>query len=324
MGSGVSVPTNEEEALAAGFTAEQIAEYKEKSADHIAKLAAALTTVVLPEGATVTPFLPGPPNGVTSSSPCVLGEEPIKCKLKAKTYASVDARLFTFELPDPTTALNLPTCACILAQAKPSGSEDVVTRPYTPVSTNSSLGSFDLLVKVYEGGVMSQHMDSLVPGEGEVYFKHIPFNVKIQYPFGKKKLGMLCGGTGVAPMIQALNQLLGTEGDETVVSMLYGSRTADSILAKECLEQWATDQPSRFSVNHVLSHEAAGSAYSGARGFIGRELIEKHMPPPGGDGMIFVCGPPPMYGALCGPRDQTEVSGLLKDMGYSDEEIYKF
>jgi hypothetical protein len=33
-------------------------------------------------------------------------------------------------------------------------------------------------------------------------FKHIPFNVKIQYPFNRAHVGMLVGGTGITPMIQ--------------------------------------------------------------------------------------------------------------------------
>ncbi len=316
MGSGVSFPS-EQEALAAGVTQEQIDEHKKK-------LSAAAKTVGLPEGAVATPFLPGPPTAAVASSPCALGEEPVKCKLVQKTYASLDARLLTFSLPESDKPLNLPTCACILALAKPSDSSDLLVRPYTPVSTNATLGTFDLLVKVYENGKMSQHLDSLTPGEGEIEFKHIPFNVKIQYPFGKAKIGMLCGGTGVAPMIQALHMILGSKEDKTAVSMLYGSRTADTILGKECLEQWAAAAPSRLQVTHVLSHEPGDSAYIGARGFIGRELIEKHMPAPGENGMIFVCGPTPMYEALCGGRDKKEVTGLLKEMGYADEEVYKF
>ena len=135
---------------------------------------------------------------------------------------------------------------------------------------------------------------------------------------------MICGGTGVAPMIQALNMLLGTKGDETVVSMLYGSRTANSILGKECLEQWAKDHSSRFSLTHVLSREPNPNECDYVTGRINRELVEKHLPKPGEGGMIFVCGPPAMYETLCGPRHKKEVSGVLKDMGYSDEEVYKF
>ena len=64
--------------------------------------------------------------------------------------------------------------------------------------------------------------------------------------------------------------------------------------------------------------------YTGIRGFIEKELVKEHMPCPGEGGSIFVCGPKPMYEALCGPRDKKEVTGLLKEMGYADEEVYKF
>jgi ferredoxin-NADP reductase len=62
-------------------------------------------------------------------------------------------------------------------------------------------------------GYMSNHLFGLQVG-AEVNFKHISFNVKIQYPFKDyKTISMVCGGTGIAPMYQALQSLLQTEGD---------------------------------------------------------------------------------------------------------------
>ena len=57
MGSGASVPANEEEALAAGFTAEQIVEYKTNSAE---KLAAAPSMAALPDDGTVRNAIDAP------------------------------------------------------------------------------------------------------------------------------------------------------------------------------------------------------------------------------------------------------------------------
>ena len=44
-----------------------------------------------------------------------------------------------------------------------------------------------------------------------------------------------------------------------------------------------------------------------------------------------VCGPPPLYKAVCGPKGtkddpkaQGELGGLLKDMGYAEEAVFKF
>ena len=70
-----------------------------------------------------------------------------------------------------------------------------LVRPYTPISTNDLKGKFELLVKCYSSG-LAKHMDQLQVGE-TVEFKHIPFNVKTQYPFKKGHIGMIAGGTGI-------------------------------------------------------------------------------------------------------------------------------
>merc|ERR1712137_866823 len=138
---------------------------------------------------------------------------------------------------DKSKPLGLSTCACLLARGGADGEGSPFIRPYTPVSTNTMIGEFELMVKVYRQGNLSKHFDSLKIGE-TVDFKHIDKNVKCQYPFGKKKIGILTGGTGITPMIQAMHAVLGTPEDDTPVVVLYGSQTSDNILAKETLDAW--------------------------------------------------------------------------------------
>jgi cytochrome-b5 reductase len=253
----------------------------------------------------------------------VFGEEWSAAPLVAKAVVNHDTRVFTFGLSDATKPLGLSTCACILAQGGKDDEGNPVVRPYTPVSTNAMLGKFELMVKVYPQGKLSQHMDGMAIGD-TMNFKHIPFNVKTQYPFGKAKLGMIVGGTGITPMIQALHAVLGTGGDTTAVSMLYGSRTEGDILGKETLDGWCASHGDRLKVQHVLSHEPEGSVWQGERGYIDKDRVAKYLPAPSEDCVLFVCGPPPMYAALCGDRGTKELTGLLADMGYSAEQVYKF
>jgi len=42
------------------------------------------------------------------------------------------------------------------------------------------------------------------------------------------------------------------------------------------------------------------------------------------DLLFFVCGPPAMYQTLCGPREEKEISGLLQELGYTEQQVYKF
>lgn len=255
---------------------------------------------------------------------CAFGEDFSAAKLLERTQVNHDTILVTFGLPDDTKPLGLSTCACILAMFKEEGATDPIVRPYTPVSTNAMPGKFQLVVKTYEGGKMSQHMAKLPLGN-ELMFKHIKFNVKIQYPFPKKNIGMLVGGTGITPMIQALHAILGTAGDTTKVSILFGNKTKKDILCEELLTKWQADFKDRLEIVHVLSDAADDTTWTGAKGFITKDLIEKACPPPGEDSMMFVCGPPPMYAALCGPRDKpAEISGILADMGYTADMVFKF
>ena len=86
-----------------------------------------------------------------------------------------DSKMFTFGLPEDVS-LDLPVCACLLVEGFDEEGEQAV-RPYTPTSPNEQKGSFDLMVKIYEKGVVSQWLNNLPIG-AQVGFKHIPFNIK--------------------------------------------------------------------------------------------------------------------------------------------------
>ncbi|KAH8046899.1 cytochrome-b5 reductase [Aureococcus anophagefferens] len=108
------------------------------------------------------------------------------------------------------------------------------------------------------------------------------------------------------------------------VTILYGSRSSDNILAKATLDDWSASH-AQLTVVHVLSHEPEGSASPHARGFIDEKLVEDHLPKPGDDALLFVCGPPPLYDALCGPRGEADaVTGLLGDLGWGPAQVVKF
>eukprot|EP00187_Rhodella_violacea_P013619 CAMPEP_0184715290 /NCGR_PEP_ID=MMETSP0314-20130426/5247_1 /TAXON_ID=38298 /ORGANISM="Rhodella maculata, Strain CCMP 736" /LENGTH=316 /DNA_ID=CAMNT_0027178387 /DNA_START=18 /DNA_END=968 /DNA_ORIENTATION=+ len=265
----------------------------------------------------------GPPvAAVLPAGHCVFGEEWAPAPLLEKKQLNHDTILLSFGLAEKDKPLGLPTCGCMLAKSDEIGDEPVI-RPYTPVSTNAMVGKFDLMVKVYPDGKMSGFMDKMEPGQ-TVDFKHIKPNVKIQYPFNKKHIVMLVGGTGITPMIQALHAILGTESDSTKVTVLYGSKTEADILAKDVLDAWEASHP-QLDVVHVLSNEPEGSAWAGKRGFIGADLIKEVAFGTDGDGIFFVCGPPPMYNALCGPREEADkVSGVLGELGYGAGQVYKF
>jgi len=273
---------------------------------------------------------------LVSPGNCQFTEAWTSVPLLERIVVSKSSSVLRFGLPDKSLPMNLSTCACILAKAsihnKDEAKDEDVIRPYTPISTNELVGSFDLLIKDYDGNGLSNHMCKNLSIGDEMEFKHITFNVKLQAPFSQKKIIMMVGGTGITPMIQALHAILGgddTDNDYEVV-MFYGSRTEDDILGRALIDSWAKDYPKKLKVVHVLSDEPTeSSTWKGRTGYITREVVEEEAgssfgPECGDDVIVFVCGPPPMYNALCGPRGEDEVKGMLGDMGYKKDQVYKF
>lgn len=267
--------------------------------------------------------LRGPPiAALVPPGVCQFGEDFVPATLVEKVQVSPTSSLLRFTLPDPDRPLGLSTCACLLVGV-PIGGEQLV-RPYTPVSTNALVGHLDLLVKNYpETGAVSKYLtEDLEVGSSAVQFKHIPFNVKIQAP-----VLMAAGGSGITPMIQALHALLGGTGRTPKITLLYGSKDAEDILGHRLLDGWVQTHGDQLEVVHVLSSSAEEAPLSMRRGHVDRALLEEFLPLPRPDpnAMVLVCGPPPMYEALCGPRDDPDhISGFLGEMGYTPDQVYKF
>eukprot|EP00466_Bigelowiella_natans_P020031 jgi/Bigna1/69201/fgenesh1_pg.8_\ len=257
---------------------------------------------------------------------CQLNEEWIPLKLISSREYNHNCKVLRFELPRPILPLNLPTCACILVKGDKELKKEV--RPYTPISSGRQKGYLELLVKSYPEGKISKWMCSLAVGKA-VTFKHIPFNVKIPVKELRElnSLIMLAGGTGITPMYQALMELLDNRLGSTMkcpkIVLLYGNNTEEDILLKEQLDEMQ-QRCANFRAVYVVSKlEEKGSA---EEGFIDAEKIRRLCPPPSKSQKVLVCGPPPMYKALCGARSEKIITGVLKDLGYctSENSVYKF
>lgn len=99
----------------------------------------------------------------------------------------------------------------------------------------------------------------------------------------------IAGGSGITPFLSLSRAI--ADGDEDFrMILLYGSRTADTIVYKEEFDaiEARTD---KVKVVHVLSHEEKDGF---EHGFISAELIEKYAPEDE-NYSVFMCGPQAMY-----------------------------
>jgi len=268
------------------------------------------------------------PNIAKEEAPIALNPEKfIPFPLIATTEITHDTKIFRFGLPSPNHKLGLPVASCIVVSAITPGTEPSkpTIRPYTPISKEDQPGYFDLLIKVYDqGGVMSKYIHQLKIGDKLEVKGPIP---KIPYTANMKKdIGMIAGGTGITPMYQVIQKILDNPEDKTRVQLIFCNKSEDDILLKAQLDELAK-RHSNFKVYYIVD-KAKSANWKGGSGYISKEIIQKHIAAPSNDTLVLVCGPPAFYEVVSGGKTpdykQGEVKGYLKELGYNEEQVFKF
>ncbi|KAF9568111.1 NADH-cytochrome b5 reductase [Mortierella alpina] len=243
--------------------------------------------------------------------------------LKSIHVLTPNTSRFVFALPEDQ-ALGMTVASCVMTKFTNAEGKAVI-RPYTPTSDADLKGSFDFIVKRYDAGVMSAHFHSLKVGD----------TLAVKGPMTKyalqinqhKSVAMLAGGTGITPMLQVIGGILKNKEDTTKMNLIFANVTPEDIMLKEDLDALAKAHPDQFKVTYVIDKAVEG--WEGETGYITADLVKKHIPEIGSDGnKVFVCGPPPMMAAVSGPKGpnytQGEVEGVLKQLGLTIEQVFKF
>jgi cytochrome-b5 reductase len=244
---------------------------------------------------------------------------------------SHDVKRFRFGLQSAEHKLGLPIGQHISFKYKDADGKDV-QRSYTPTSSDDDLGHVDFVVKIYyknvhpkfpDGGKMSQYLASMKIGD-KLLMKgpkgHLEYLGKgkftIQHKneittYKKKKIGMIAGGTGITPMLQVIRAVLKNADDLTEMWLIFANQSEEDILLRKELE--AID-PKRLHLYYTVDRPPAQWSYGS--GFINYAMCKTHLPAPGPDSMIFVCGPPPMIKFACEPA--------FKELGMGKDDWFSF
>ncbi|XP_019830423.2 NADH-cytochrome b5 reductase 2 isoform X1 [Bos indicus] len=252
-----------------------------------------------------------------------------------KEQISHNTRRFRFGLPSLDHALGLPVGNYVHLLAEIDGV--LVVRAYTPVSSDDDLGFVDLIIKIYfknvhpnypEGGKMTQYLENMKIGDtilfqgpsgclfyhgsGKFVFK--PYKTSEPETKLVHHLGMIAGGTGITPMLQLIRCIARKPSDKTVMSLIFANQTEEDILMRNELEEVARTHPTQFNLWYTLDRPPVDWKYSS--GFITKDMIKEHLPPPGKSTLILVCGPLPLI--------QTAAHPNLKKLGYTKDMIFTY
>jgi predicted ferric reductase len=103
----------------------------------------------------------------------------------------------------------------------------------------------------------------------------------------------IAGGIGIAPIMSML-RTLADRGDRRPLVLFYAYRRWDRMTFREAIDALASRLDLR--VVHVLEEPPDG--WQGERGWITRDVIERHMPADRRGPVYFVCGPEAMTQAM--------------------------
>ncbi|PFH63456.1 hypothetical protein XA68_10049 [Ophiocordyceps unilateralis] len=250
----------------------------------------------------------------------------VSLKLTDVETVNHNTKRFRFEFPEDDMTSGLHVASAVLTKFKGPHDEKPTVRPYTPVSDEDQRGHLDLLVKKYPDGPMSSHLHDMKPGQSLEFKGPLP-----KYPWAENKhehIGLIAGGTGITPMYQLLRSIFSNPSDKTKVTLVFGNVSEKDILLRKELAELENTYPQRFRAFYVVD-QTPETNWGGATGFITKDLLKSVLPEPkDGNIKLFVCGPPGLMHAVSGaktsPKDQGELKGALKELGYDKDQVYKF
>ncbi|KXH67850.1 oxidoreductase NAD-binding domain-containing protein [Colletotrichum salicis] len=249
----------------------------------------------------------------------------VSLKLEDTEIINHNTKKLRFKLPEDDMVSGLDVASAILTKYKGPEDEKATLRPYTPTSDEDTKGYLELIVKKYPNGPMSTHMHDMTPGQ-RLDFKG-PLPKYAWSPNKHEHIALVAGGTGITPMYQLARAIFNNPDDKTKVTLVFGNVTEEDILLKKELAELENTYPQRFRAFYVL--DKPPKEWSGNKGFITKELLKQVLPEPKSENIkVFVCGPPGLMNAVSGnkksPKDQGELVGVLKELGYAPDQVYKF
>jgi len=279
-------------------------------------------------------------------------------KLLTKKQLSHDSFLLRYSLPEGRAILGtdpiLPTC--IKVDYQPKDNEKALSKSYSPVTHPGQTDYFDLVVKSYpyrEGGGVGKYLCDMEVGSsiiGKLKGERMMHGSSAVVGRGWKHIGLVAGGTGIAPLLQIARIVLESEKEKPRVHLLFINHTPRDILGKDEIEELAKEHPEHFYVTHSFTRQEdetdecpAGSNIAFGRG--DAELASTALPKPSiavhegqpTDTMVFVCGRDgfvahwagpvaraPTTDGSKGPKIQGPLLGVLAEAGFTAEQVFKY
>jgi NAD(P)H-flavin reductase len=147
----------------------------------------------------------------------------------------------------------------------PDATGQMQFRPYSAHMLPTNRSIFELIVKVYPGGV-SAKLGALAVDD----YAHVPEIQAIDWRRDSKRVGMVCFGVGITECLGPAERLLKAGGE---VRLVTGYRNAEQMILVDEARALLREYAGRFRLRHCLSQPEPGAALDRVKA--GKEHNEK-------------------------------------------------
>jgi propane monooxygenase reductase subunit len=163
-------------------------------------------------------------------------------------------------------------------------------------------GRLDFIIKRYPGGVFSGLIGDQLKVGDEIRFTGPYGNCVLDHAVGARDCLLIAGGSGMAPMLSLLRELVASETLSPAVTFFYGGRAPRDLFYVELIEELGA-QLEHFQFIPVLSDLPDTEEWDGERGFI-HEAVDRYLEQPSSrpaaEAQIYMAGPQVMIDATFG------------------------
>ena len=229
-------------------------------------------------------------------------------KLVKKQDLGNNTRIFTFEFSNPNSTYELTPGKFVLIRMQDADG-NYYSKAYTPVTKQGTPGQFEVLIKVYQYGRITNYLDNVKIGNyvemqgdgGEVEYKGNGHFVHIGETLKSTKVNMISGGVGISPMVQILEEIGANKNDKTKVSLVSYSVNDSDILFQNEINDFVKNRNGQIQAAFLTQQRD---------GFVNEKIIREKFFAPGPDVVNMICGPQKM---------RKNVVDILKKVGYDEK-----
>ncbi|TPP44361.1 flavocytochrome c family protein [Leishmania donovani] len=236
---------------------------------------------------------------------------------RASDQFGVGSRVLRFNLPGATQTSGLTVGEFIGIRGDWDGQQ--LIGYYSPINMPDDKGRISILARGDKGN-LQEWISSMRPGDsvemkacGGLRIELKPHQKQMVYRKTViRKLGLIAGGSGVAPMLQIIKAALNRPYVDSIetIRLVYAAEDEYELTYRSLLKQYRADNPDKFDCGFVLNNPPEG--WTEGVGYVDRATLQSLLPPPSKGLLVAICGPPVM---------QRSVVADLLALGYNAEMV---